>query len=266
MRFSLSALSPSLPLSDEVRRRLNQPWVIVAVLLLPPLLAASVYFALARAERTTEAKARALQAQIKQRLAQLGSAPATANTPYAELLPVEPYPVARAVEHLRAAAQSQAVNVVTLSANERAATPATMGRVTLDFTLRGGYVAIKAVLNELLARDAQRVVLQQLSLRRSAVNPTLGAPTSSADLEAQVSVNWLHRPLAAGNAVGLSKPATNASPPPAAASAASAQPAPLPAKPTASSASTASLPSTPSSAASAAVRTSRPSSTNAGRS
>ncbi|SEL65019.1 hypothetical protein SAMN05216359_1131 [Roseateles sp. YR242] len=198
MRFSLPISLPSSLLSDEARQRLNRPWVIVMALLAAPLLAACVYLAMSRSEQQAQAREHALHHQVKQKLSQLASSPTGEIAPYPERLPVDPYPVARAIEHLRAAAESQAVTVATVSANERAATPATLGRVTLDFTLRGGYVAIKAVLNELLSRDAQRIVLQQLSLRRSVANPALG--TTNTDVEAQVSVSWLHRPLSANGA------------------------------------------------------------------
>lgn len=236
MRFSLPFTLPSSLLSDEARQRLNHPWVIVGALLAVPLLATALYVTLLRSERQAQARELSLRTQVKDRLRQLAASPAGDVAPYPERLPVSPYPVARAIEHLRAAAESQTVSVASVSANERPATSATLGRVTLDFTLRGGYVAIKAVLNELLSRDAQRVVLQQFSLRRSTANPALG--TATGDVEAQVSVSWLHRPLSAvGAAVAPTARAASApsdalaaatSPASASASASAASSAPAP--------------------------------------
>ena len=87
--------------------------------------------------------------------------------------------------------------------------------MSLDVQLRGSYVAIKTVLADVLTRDAQQAVLQQLSLRRAnpaspagmapmgamntmnAARPMTGMTTpSGGDLEARVVATWLSRPLA----------------------------------------------------------------------
>lgn len=211
MRPSLSSLIPRLPLSDKTRRILNRPWVVFGALLFAPSLAAAVYLCMARAEHAVEAQARILQVQLKERIALLVSPAISADAPFPERLPVDPYSVARAVEHLRTAAQSQGVNVITVSANERAASPATLGRVTLDFTLRGGYIPIKLALTEILSRDSRRVVLQQLSLRRIAASTSLSSPATGGDLEALVSISWLHRPLAIDTAAELTAKGSSSS-------------------------------------------------------
>ena len=199
-----------------LQRRLAQAptavWVLAA--LVPALIAGGFLLAARHAERLAVARDDGNRAELAQLRAKAAVAPAGDPTPFAARLPLT-QPSARAVAHLREAAEAQSVLVTAISTAHQAPTATTLGRMSLDVQLRGSYVAIKTVLADVLTRDAQQAVLQQLSLRRAnpaspagtapmaamntmnAARPMTGMTTpSGGDLEARVVATWLSRPLA----------------------------------------------------------------------
>lgn len=226
------------------RRLVQAPTFVWAIaVLVPPLVAGGFLVAARHAERLALSHDQATRAELAQLRARVAAAPPADSSPFALRLPLS-QPSARAVAHLREAAEAQSVLVTAISTSHQAPTGTTLGRMSLDVQLRGSYVAIKTVLADVLTRDAQQAVLQQLSLRRAnpaspagmapmgamnpmnAARPMTGTTTpSGGDLEARVVATWLSRPLA--------EPASTSAP----------QPLPA-AKPAAQTASVASVPAT----------------------
>ncbi|WP_431045602.1 hypothetical protein [Roseateles sp. L2-2] len=207
-------------------------WVVAA--LVPPLVAGALLVLARQAEHRAFAHEQATRTELTALRAKAAAAPAADVSPFAARLPLT-QSSARAVTHLREAAESQSVLVTAISTAQQAPTANTLGRMSLDVNLRGSYAAIKTVLAELLTRDAQQAVLQQISLRRAtgaapntaggfapmnaahAMNTMNAARTPAAfaggDLEARVVATWLSRPLAdAASPVSHASPASPALP------------------------------------------------------
>lgn len=224
-----------------LQRRLAQAptvvWVLVA--LVPPLIAGGLLLVTRHAERLALAREQGNRAELAELRAKAAAAPTGDPTPFAARLPLT-QPSARAVAHLREAAEAQSVLVTAISTAHQAPTATTLGRMSLDVQLRGSYVAIKTVLADVLTRDAQQAVLQQLSLRRAnpaspagmapmgamnpmnAARPVTGMTTPpGGDLEARVVATWLSRPLAEPAATSAPQPLPAAKPATQAASGAS---------------------------------------------
>jgi hypothetical protein len=189
-----------------LKRRVAQAptvvWAIAA--LLPPLAAGGLLLAARHAEGNALALERATLVSLAELRKQAAVPDTTDHTPFAARLPLH-QDSARPVAHLREAAEGQGVLVTAIAASQRPATANTLGRMNLDVGLRGGYGAIKTVLSEVLTRDAQQAVLQQISLRRSVAG---GAPTFAmaspiggvraagvGDLDVRLVAVWLSRPL-----------------------------------------------------------------------
>lgn len=227
-----------------LKQRLAQApsWAWFAVALVPPAIAGGLWLGARESEHLAQAQAQATRATLADLRAKAAAAPLADQTPFAARLPLT-QPSARAVTHLREAAEAQAVLVTAISATHQPPTANTLGRMSLDVNLRGSYAAIKTVLAEVLTRDAQQAVLQQLSLRRAAgmapvgmnamnpmnaprpappgAVPAMAAP-GGGDLEARVVATWLSRPLADAGAPSAPSPvAESVSAPAVAASAAS---------------------------------------------
>lgn len=202
--------------------------------LVPPLLAGGLFFTTRHFEWTAIAKEQATHGMLADLRIRAAATPPADSSPFALRLPLT-QPSARAVAHLREAAEAQSVLVTAISTAHQAPTGTTLGRMSLDVQLRGSYVAIKTVLADVLTRDAQQAVLQQLSLRRAnpaspagmapmgamnpmnAARPVTGMTTPpGGDLEARVVATWLSRPLAepastsAPQPLPAAKPATQA--------------------------------------------------------
>ena len=209
-----------------LQRRLAQAptvvWVLVA--LVPPLIAGGLLLVTRHAERLALARDQGNRAELAELRAKAAAAPTGDPTPFAARLPLT-QPSARAVAHLREAAEAQSVLVTAISTAHQAPTATTLGRMSLDVQLRGSYVAVKTVLADVLTRDAQQAVLQQLSLRHAnpaspagmapmgamntmnAARPMAGMTTpSGGDLEARVVATWLSRPLAEATATSAAQP------------------------------------------------------------
>jgi hypothetical protein len=206
------ALTDVATLKQRAARAPTPVWIGLA--LVPPLLAGAVLFAARQAERLAIAQDKAAHAELLDLRAKAAAAPPADQAPFATRLPLT-QSSARAVTHLREAAESQSVLVTTISATQQAPTANTLGRLNLDVNLRGSYAAIKTVLAEVLGRDAQQAVLQQLSLRRaSAAAPGAAiANPAGGELEARVVATWLSRPLAepASVSTAASSPASPSS-------------------------------------------------------
>jgi hypothetical protein len=202
------ALTDPATLKQRLSRAPTAVWVAVA--LLPPLVAGALLVVARQAAHLSLANEQAARTELTALRAKAAAAPAADASPFATRLPLT-QSSARAVTHLREAAESQSVLVTAISTAHQAPTASTLGRMSLDVNLRGSYAAIKTVLAELLTRDAQQAVLQQISLRRApgtAPNPAggfapmntmnaarpMGAPAGG-DLEARVVATWLSRPL-----------------------------------------------------------------------
>ena len=203
------ALMDPATLKQRLSRAPTAVWVGVA--LVPPLVAGALLLVARQAEHLALAHEQAARTELAALRAKAATAPAANASPFATRLPLT-QSSARAVTHLREAAESQSVLVTAISTAHQAPTASTLGRMSLDVNLRGSYAAIKTVLAELLTRDAQQAVLQQISLRRApgaAPNAAggfapmntmntarpMGAPAGG-DLEARVVATWLSRPLA----------------------------------------------------------------------
>ena len=136
-----------------LQRRLAQAptavWVLAA--LVPALIAGGFLLAARHAERLAVARDHGNRAELAQLRAKAAVAPAGDPTPFAARLPLT-QPSARAVAHLREAAEAQSVLVTAISAAHQAPTATTLGRMSLDVQLRGSYVAIKTVLADVLTR------------------------------------------------------------------------------------------------------------------
>ena len=206
------ALTDTAVLKQRLSHAPTAVWVAVA--LVPPLLAGALLIFARQAEHLSLAHEQATRTELAALRAKAATAPTADASPFAVRLPLT-QSSARAVTHLREAAESQSVLVTSISTAQQAPTANTLGRMSLDVNLRGSYAAIKTVLAELLTRDAQQAVLQQISLRRAAgaaPNPAGGfAPMNAmngmntvrpmtapvgGDLEARVVATWLSRPLA----------------------------------------------------------------------
>lgn len=205
------ALTDPATLKQRLSRAPTAVWVGVA--LVPPLVAGALLVVARQAEHLSLAHEQATRTELAALRAKAAAAPAADVSPFAARLPLT-QSSARAVTHLREAAESQSVLVTSISTAHQAPTASTLGRMSLDVNLRGSYAAIKTVLAELLTRDAQQAVLQQISMRRApgtAPNPAGGfAPMNAmntmngmnagrpagGDLEARVVATWLSRPLA----------------------------------------------------------------------
>jgi hypothetical protein len=203
------ALMDPATLKQRLSRAPTAVWVGVA--LVPPLVAGALLVVARQAEHLALAHEQAARTELAALRAKAATAPTADASPFAARLPLT-QSSARAVTHLREAAESQSVLVTAISTAHQAPTASTLGRMSLDVNLRGSYAAIKTVLAELLTRDAQQAVLQQISLRRApgaapnaaggfapmntmnAARP-MGAPAGG-DLEARVVATWLSRPLA----------------------------------------------------------------------
>lgn len=255
-----------------LKQRLAQTptWAWFAVALVPPAIAGGLLVAARQAERLALAQEHAGRATLADLRAKAAAAPPADQTPFAARLPLT-QPSSRAVTHLREAAEAQSVLVTAISTAHQPPTANTLGRMSLDVNLRGSYAAIKTVLAEVLTRDAQQAVLQQLSLRRAAgaapagISPMggmggmnrpapmgagIGAP-SGGDLEARVVATWLSRPLAESGSTSTLPPAPRAKAASGASEPASAASAP-------SIASPASAASASAAAASAAIKSAEP--------
>ena len=196
------ALTNVAALKQRASRAPTPVWIGLA--LVPPLLAGALLFAARQAERLAIAQDKAAHAELIDLRAKAAAAPPADESPFATRLPLT-QSSARAVTHLREAAESQSVLVTTISTSQQTPTANTLGRMNLDVNLRGSYAAIKTVLAEVLGRDAQQAVLQQLSLRRaSAAAPGAIANPAGGDLEARVVATWLSRPLAGPASVSTS--------------------------------------------------------------
>ena len=230
------------------RRLVQAPNFVWAIaVLVPPLVAGGILLAARHAERLALARDHVNRAELGELRAKAAAVPADDHTPFAARLPLT-QPSARAVAHLREAAEAQSVLVTAISTAHQAPTGTTLGRMSLDVQLRGSYVAIKTVLADVLTRDAQQAVLQQLSLRRAnpaspagmapmgamnpmnAARPMAGMTTpSGGDLEARVVATWLSRPLAEPASTSAPQPLPVAKPAAQAASGTSAPAAAAPA-------------------------------------
>jgi hypothetical protein len=203
------ALADPATLKQRLSRAPTPVWIAAA--LVPPLVAGALLVVARQAEHLALAHESASRAELATLRAKAAAAPAADASPFAARLPVT-QSSSRAVTHLREAAESQSVLVTAISTAHQAPTASTLGRMSLDVNLRGSYASIKSVLAELLTRDAQQAVLQQISLRRApgtSPNPPggfvpmnamntarpVGAPVGG-DLEARVVATWLSRPLA----------------------------------------------------------------------
>jgi hypothetical protein len=235
-------------------------WAIAVLVL--PLVAGGFLVAARHAERLALSHDQAARAELAQLRARVAAGPPADSSPFALRLPLS-QPSARAVAHLREAAEAQSVLVTAISAAHQAPTGTTLGRMSLDVQLRGSYVAIKTVLADVLTRDAQQAVLQQLSLRRAnpaspagmapmgamnpmnAARPVTGMTTPpGGDLEARVVATWLSRPLA--------EPASTSAPQPLPAAKPATQTASVASGPATAAPASASAPALAPSAASAA--------------
>ena len=224
------ALADVASLKQRVTRLPTLAWGGLA--LVPPLLAGGLFFTARHVERMAISQEQGTRGMLADLHAKVAAAPPADSSPFTLRLPLT-QPSARAVAHLREAAEAQSVLVTAISTAHQAPTGTTLGRMSLDVQLRGSYVAIKTVLADVLTRDAQQAVLQQLSLRRAnpaspagmapmgamnpmnAARPMTGMTTpSGGDLEARVVATWLSRPLAeststsAPQSLPAAKPAT----------------------------------------------------------
>lgn len=213
------------------RRLVQAPTFVWAIaILVPPLVAGGFLLAARHAERLALSRGQADRAELAQLRARVAAAPSADPTPFTLRLPLS-QPSARAVAHLREAAEAQSVLVTAISTAHQVPTGTTLGRMSLDVQLRGSYVAIKTVLADVLTRDAQQAVLQQLSLRRAnpaspagmapmgamnpmnAARPVTGMTTPpGGDLEARVVATWLSRPLAEPASTSAPQPLPAAKP------------------------------------------------------
>ena len=204
------ALTDVAALKQRASRAPTPVWIGLA--LVPPLLTGALLFAARQAERLAIAQDKAAHTELIDLRAKVAAAPPVDASPFATRLPLT-QSSARAVTHLREAAESQSVLVTTISASQQPPTANTLGRMNLDVNLRGSYAAIKTVLAEVLGRDAQQAVLQQLSLRRaSAAAPGAIASPAGGDLEARVVATWLSRPLAEPTSVSATVSTSAANP------------------------------------------------------
>ncbi|WP_377160394.1 GspMb/PilO family protein [Roseateles sp. UC29_93] len=158
------ALTDPATLKQRLSRAPTAVWVGVA--LVPPLVAGALLVVARQAEHLSLAHEQATRTELAALRAKAAAAPAADVSPFAARLPLT-QSSARAVTHLREAAESQSVLVTSISTAHQAPTASTLGRMSLDVNLRGSYAAIKTVLAELLTRDAQQAVLQQISMRRA---------------------------------------------------------------------------------------------------
>jgi len=238
------ALADLSTLQRRLARAPTVVWVLAA--LAPPLVAGGFLLAARHAERLALARDHVNRAELGELRAKTAAVPADDRTPFAARLPLS-QPSARAVAHLREAAEAQSVLVTAISTAHQAPTGTTLGRMSLDVQLRGSYVAIKTVLADVLTRDAQQAVLQQLSLRRAnpaspagmapmgamntmnAARPMTGMTTPGGDLEARVVATWLSRPLAEPASTSAPQPLPAAKPATQTASGASGPPTAAPA-------------------------------------
>lgn len=198
--LSLSPLSriPSL----RALAQLPQP-AIAAILLAFPLLAGLALWSTHRLAQDAQAREHSLERLLAEQRSRPAPPPVADTTPFPQRLPAEAYSSLRAITHLREAATAQSVSVINVGASDQAATPNTLGRMTLDFTLRGPYTGIKTTLFELLSRDASRTVLDQINWRRVPNAP---------EIDAQVRVTWLHRPVGVAPAPAAPKVAASGTP------------------------------------------------------
>ena len=216
------ALADVASLKQRAARLPTLAWAGLA--LVPPLFAGGLFFTARHFERLALAQEQAPRGLLADLRAKAAAAPPADRSPFALRLPLT-QPSARAVAHLREAAEAQSVLVTAISTANQAPTGTTLGRMSLDVQLRGSYVAIKTVLADVLTRDAQQAVLQQLSLRRAnpaspagmapmgamnpmnAARPVTGMTTpSGGDLEARVVATWLSRPLAEPSSTSAPQP------------------------------------------------------------
>ncbi|OWQ86997.1 hypothetical protein CDN99_20080 [Roseateles aquatilis] len=253
------ALTDPATLQRRIAQAPTFAWVALA--LVPPLVAGGLWLAARQVEQRADAQRLATRSTLADLRAKAAVTPPSDASPFAARLPLT-QSSARAVTHLREAAEGQSVWVTAISTAHQPATTNTLGRMSLDFNLRGSYGAIKTVLAELLTRDAQQAVLQQLSLRRApGAAPSMssggfnnagamngaGAMAGNGirpmnpggDLEARVVATWLSRPLAESATTGVTPQTAVAAPRAAPASGASA---PMTSAPAVSSASAASSP------------------------
>lgn len=205
------ALTDLASLKQRLAQAPTLAWVAAA--LVPPLVAGGLLLAARQADSLARAREQASHSELATLRAKAAATPAADTTPFAARLPLT-QSSARAVTHLREAAESQSVVVASISTSQQAPTASTLGRMSLDVNLRGGYTAIKTVLAELLTRDSQQAVLQQVTLRRAvgavagsaggfppmgtmnAGRPMGQSQAASGDLEARIVATWFSRPLA----------------------------------------------------------------------
>lgn len=104
---------------------------------------------------------------------------------------------------LRRAAESQGVELLSVSAKEQAGTPAAMGLMTIEVSLRGRYGPVKAMLAELTAPTTTPAVLQTLQFHRVGNGP---------ELDAKFVLTWPSRPRELTKSAAWADPMAQARP------------------------------------------------------
>ncbi len=194
--FANSAPLPPILASLRKSAKLRRP-VWLAAISVVPLLAAGALLAARESERSAFIQQQASFTALRELRARLVAPALSEEAPFPERLPISQSST-RVISHLREASMAQAVSVLSISSSQQTATANTLGKLSLDISLRGGYGEIKRLLADLLTRDSQQVVVQQLSMRRakeSAASAT-AAPNGGNDLEVRLLATWLSRPVA----------------------------------------------------------------------
>ncbi len=178
-----SALTRSL---DRVRLAIAAAptWALSLAALLPPLIAGACLAVTLRSAQDLERRWAELQPSLTTLRARAAEPAPAPPEPFPAKLPTS-QSASRVVSHLHEAARAQSVVVANVATQQQAATDKTLGRLHVDITLRGRYDAIKRVLIDVVGRDSQQAVLQQLNLRR----------VNGGEVEARVLATWLSRPL-----------------------------------------------------------------------
>lgn len=181
-----------------------------AAILMPLFFGLAIYVALTRAADAIWAQLQRANDAVPAMRGQLNSARSPGGSvPFVTRLPsIQPFP--RIAMHLQEAVDRYGVQVVGISSTQQLPSAHALGRLTIDFRLRGSYGSVKNVLADLLTRDSQSAVLQRLSMIRSPQpgNATnlistgkardLSASPAESNVDAHVVAVWLTCPRSEG--------------------------------------------------------------------